>query len=91
MQHHHVVGGGVDEGLGHLVRGEHEQALVGLGLLAHARPHVGVEDVGLRSGIDRIARHVDRATGLRCDLRCPLHHLGDGLEPHGGRNAHPHA
>ena len=46
VQHDDVVGGYVDQRLVQLVQREDQRPLVGLGLLPHARPDVGVQDVG---------------------------------------------
>ena len=53
-----------------LVGREHQRALVGLGLLPHARPHVGVQDVGAASTAS-IGSCSDRRRSRRSRRRSP--------------------
>jgi hypothetical protein len=72
--HHPGLGpGGGAQPLVHLVRGERYAATVGLGLLAHRRPGIGVDDVGPLDRGPGIMAKLDPAAGGGRDGRYSLH------------------
>ena len=57
MEHHRVVGGAGEQGLVDLEAGEGAQPGLALRLLAHRRPHIGVDGVDARDRLERIGGH----------------------------------
>ena len=90
VHHEDTLVGRLDQTLVELVGPEDQRALLDLGLLAHARPDVGIQDVGARRSRRRIGADLDRAPGLRGDLLGARDDLRDRLEPHRGRDTHRH-
>src|SRR5215211_5428748 len=91
VEHHHVRGGGHHRVGGQLVGLEDQRPLAVLQLLAHGRPHVGVEHVGVLGRGGRVVGQLDAAAGGGGDLGGPADHLGDGLVAEGGGHGHVHA
>src|SRR5215217_2750291 len=91
VQHHGVRGGGHHRVGGQRVGLEDQGPLAVLHLLAHRRPDVGVEHVGVLGGGGRVVGQLDAAAGGGGDLGGPPDHLGDGLVAERGGHGHVHA
>src|SRR5581483_1257539 len=61
VQDHDVGLGKLHLALVDLVGGEHERPLLRLRFLPHARPNVGVQDVGSSTRLDRVVQHPHRS------------------------------